>query len=480
MSYKNSEIDGRYSPRQPLNVYPEDASTREPINVTLYATAFESRDLKNTKETAFANRFQRKNIKAAHWQIRSSEEAVWDKIISADKTLHTSGKLVLSNKLHEITLPYGVLEPLTSYHWRVRYQASDELWSEWSKETHFVTSSFIVQPYLQNVTQTSIVVMWEDQVQDGYVQYGFDSSYGQKASGTTKKTETDTFIHKVVIQELSPENAYHYRVVKGLYSSLDATFRTAPHRDTPFIFAIWADSQTGPQVFETLLDRMVADKVDFAVGVGDMATNGAIYDDVHNYHVGPLSKKFGGELPWFQTWGSHDGKDRIIYDYVSLPDRSGTFSFNYGNSHFTFLSIHNLDEEHVEWLKADLASPAAQDADFRFFFVHNPPYCIIWLDGDSWLRENVVPFLEEYNVDFVFSGHTHDYERGYHNGVCYVVTGGGSWLDYHEPVVGDWDFLKERMVMDNEFVFISIDGKKLEYQAINDEGDIIDLIRVEK
>ena len=61
-----------------------------------------------------------------------------------------------------------------------------------------------------------------------------------------------------------------------------------------------------------------------------------------------------------------------------------------------------------------------------------------------------------------------------------VVTGGGSWLDYHEPVVGDWDFLKDHMVMDNEFVLISIDGRKLDYKAINDEGEIIDSICIEK
>jgi hypothetical protein len=46
--------------------------------------------------------------------------------------------------------------------------------------------------------------------------------------------------------------------------------------------------------------------------------------------------------------------------------------------------------------------------------------------------------------------------------------------------VGDWDFLKDHLVMDNEFILISIDGSKLEYRAINDEGEIIDEILVEK
>ena len=479
------EHDDKYIPNQPQSIMPEDNTTDEPINATLYATPFASRDLKNTKEAASANRNQRKTQKAAQWQIRLStgdyESPVWDGIIEpGDPSFHTSDKLILSNKLNEVTIPHGVLKPLTSYHWRVKYQASDDLWSEWSEETQFVTSPFTIQPYLQNLTQTGVVVMWEDDKQNGYVEYGADNSYGYKSISTTIKTEANTFIHKAIINDLSPETIYHYRVFCGSHSSLDTAFRTAPHRDTPFTFSIWADSQTGPQVFETLLEGMISNRIDFGVAVGDMATNGDIYDHVHNYHVGPLSKKFGGKLPWFLTWGGHDGKDRIIYDYVSLPKRSGTYSFDYGNSHFAFLSIHELNEESVKWLKADLASPEAQNAAFRFFFVHNPPYCIIWLDGDEWLRQNVVPLLEEYNVDFVFSGHTHDYERGHYNGVYYVVTGGGSWLDYHEPTVGDWDFLKDHLVMDNEFILISIDGNELDYNAINDEGEIIDSIRIEK
>jgi len=484
MSDNDDWTIAKRKPNKPINIYPEDSAESMPLSTSLCATAFESRDLERSKETASLNRFVKKSQISAHWQIRTPvgnyQNSVWDEIITPKDTLNTAGKLVISNKLNEVTLPYGVLKPSSSYYWHIRYQASDDLWSEWSSETQFITSPFTVQPYLQNMTQTSIVVMWEDGEQDGYVEYGLDSLYGQKADGIVKKTEADTFIHEVRIEGLSSETVYHYRVANSLYSSQNATFKTAPHSDAPFTFSVWADSQTGPQVFETLLDRMLDNSIDFAVAVGDMASNGGIYNHVHDYHVGPLSKKFKGKLPWFLTWGSHDGSDRIIYDYVSLPDKSGSYSFNYGNSHFTFLSIHNLDEKHVKWLEADLASSESQNAVFRFFFVHNPPYCILWIDGDKWLRENVVPLLEKYNIDFVFSGHTHDYERGYHNGIYYVVNGGSSWLDTHEPVIGDWDFLKDNMVMDNEFVLISIDGNKLEYKAINGEGDIIDIIHIKK
>jgi hypothetical protein len=62
----------------------------------------------------------------------------------------------------------------------------------------------------------------------------------------------------------------------------------------------------------------------------------------------------------------------------------------------------------------------------------------LWIDGTYGYRQNLVPLLEQYNVDICFSGHTHEYERGYLNDVFYVITGGGSWLDIGEPLIYDW------------------------------------------
>lgn len=87
---------------------------------------------------------------------------------------------------------------------------------------------------------------------------------------------------------------------------------------------------------------------------------------------------------------------------------------------------------------ADLQSPAAAQARFIFFFIHTAPYCERWYEGEKWLRSKIVPLLENHQVAISFSGHMHGYERGLLNGVNYVTTGGGSWLDAFEPLVRDW------------------------------------------
>jgi hypothetical protein len=60
---------------------------------------------------------------------------------------------------------------------------------------------------------------------------------------------------------------------------------------------------------------------------------------------------------------------------------------------------------------------------------------IDWIDGDATLRSQLVRRMEHYGVDLCFSGHMHGYERGHLNGVNYIIAGGGSYLDFPEPLL---------------------------------------------
>lgn len=68
-----------------------------------------------------------------------------------------------------------------------------------------------IKPYLQNVTQQSIVVMWEtiDPV-IGHVDYGETQSFGKTLSEPTAVT-----IHEVRIGDLDPGVVYHYYCLWG-------------------------------------------------------------------------------------------------------------------------------------------------------------------------------------------------------------------------------------------------------------------------
>jgi hypothetical protein len=96
------------------------------------------------------------------------------------------------------------------------------------------------------------------------------------------------------------------------------------------------------------------------------------------------------------------------------------YSFNYSNIHFVCLeanvdSFKNKTEDMIQWLRADLS---ANKMKWIIAYFHCPPYSKGYHDSDknynmTFMREKVVPILEEFGTDLVLSGHDHDYERTY-------------------------------------------------------------------
>jgi hypothetical protein len=188
--------------------------------------------------------------------------------------------------------------------------------------------------------------------------------------------------------------------------------------------------------------------VDFGLAVGDLAENGGSYPDTRNYFLDRVVRHLGTARPFFIAWGNHDTSSSTapVRLATDLPSRfrsgfspgHGSYAFTYANVFFVALDYYYQTEIINGWLAAQLASPEAQNARFRIVGIHVPPYCERWIDGSSTLRASLVPLLEQYDVTICFSGHTHEYERGAINGVNYVITGGGSWLDFPEVIVRDW------------------------------------------
>jgi hypothetical protein len=67
--------------------------------------------------------------------------------------------------------------------------------------------------------------------------------------------------------------------------------------------------------------------------------------------------------------------------------------------------------------------------------VHVAPFIEFWEKGawdtkgeKEWgrfVRELYAPSFAKYGVDMVISGHSHIYQRGTHDGIVYLITGGG-------------------------------------------------------
>ena len=310
---------------------------------------------------------------------------------------------------------------------------------------------FKSQPYLQNVSQQAITIAWEtDRLVTPTVEWGLTDSYGSQTEGLCIKAAAGVYICKVRISGLSPATDYHFRPRSGSTLAADAVFRTAPDTLIPFTFSVWGDSQretVNPAASLAMFTDMTA-AVDFGVAVGDV-----VQDSSYSYFANPFRKYLcnivARQKPVFVAFGNHDEPESSVARKAIQNPGMLSFSFNYSNAHFTCIdytqcidntlpddgSISSLP---LDWLQEDLASDDAQNAAWRFVFIHVPPYSERWIDGSQTLRTYLIPLMKQYNVHICFSGHVHEYARGSLDGIYYVITGCGSYLDTVEPIVAQW------------------------------------------
>jgi hypothetical protein len=352
------------------------------------------------------------------------------------------------------------------------------------------TPDFLAEPFLQNLKPNGITIMWElAQPIPCTVEYGMSDSYGSSTVATSEDSGYSSYIYKAILTGLEPFTVYHYRVAVTGSVTGDRLFRTGTEEPIDFAFSVWSDSQgtnhgtypEDPYEPTKAMMRHMRDDPDihFGTNCGDLAENGSSYTQAHEFYIDRVGKYLGQTKAWFSAWGNHEpGRSAVLRKFADMPSKErtdlinglpptpgwGSYSFNYAGCHFIMIDDETSGFDILNWVAGDLQSEANRNARFTFVFIHRPPYCEVWIDGDSFYRNSLVPLMEnpvmgakaqtllnqeaadarlsklmeEHKVTACFSGHMHGYERGLQNGVYYCVTGGGSWLDTPEVLVYDW------------------------------------------
>ena len=296
-------------------------------------------------------------------------------------------------------------------------------------------------PYLQSGSSTGIVVRWRtDWYAESVIRYGTNSgSLDESLIDATPKLE-----HELEIRGLVPDMAYYYSVgsLGETYASGEEfRFQTSPTNARPLRIWVIGDSGTADRNAAQVRDAYYAEaatdavRTDLWLMLGDNAYGEGLDRDftaaVFNMYPELLRKS----VLW-PALGNHEagdtspGGDASVYlENFTLPTRgeaggiaSGTelyYSFDYANIHFvcldSFLSDNSPNGTMVTWLKADLE---ATEKEWIIAYWHHPPYSWGTHNSDaeyfmSDMREHVVPVLEDYGVDLVLTGHSHNYERSF-------------------------------------------------------------------
>jgi hypothetical protein len=358
---------------------------------------------------------------------------------------------------------------------------------------------FVVEPYLQYATRTSMTVMWETEEEStAVVEYG--TTFPPKQSVRVDKPVT---LGEVTLTDLQPDTKYFYRVVcvdaaGRKLESKPLTFATAPGPDDAYSFAVIGDTQRNPVITGKVAKLMWERRPNFVLHCGDVVDDGASKYQWTGDLFRPCHELFG-RVAVFPCIGNHEKNHPYYYKYFSLPQPEYYYSFRYGNAEFFSLDTNTRRDltpggEQYRWLEKALA---ASEAKWKICFHHHPAYSSDDDDyGNTWkgpttagdLRvRNLVPLYEKYNVDIVFNGHIHVYERTWpiragkvdqKSGIVYLTSGGGGGrLENFAPTPA---FFKQEFRSDYHFCYVTVHRGTFNLKAFDHEGRLFDQFTLTK
>jgi len=241
---------------------------------------------------------------------------------------------------------------------------------------------------------------------------------------------------------------------------------------------VYGDSRTGHDEHRAIVAEIEKQDPYAIFHTGDMVDDGTVTDqwDTFNEITGEMTKD-----TWFYpTLGNHEGNADNYFENFTLPGNERYYSINIGRVHYTILDSAfeiGAESDQYIWAEADLKN-AATKSDFQVAVFHYPPYSTgSHGDDESGMRTKIVPLLEKYGVDLVFSGHDHSYERADNNNIVYIVTGGGGASLYPQKFEKEYSKLYLESL---NFCVIEMDDENMTMTAYNEKSEAIDKIVIKK
>jgi len=346
---------------------------------------------------------------------------------------------------------------------------------------------FITGPWLQRTDKGGFIIKaWTDNLEDVVLHYGYKPhklEYNMiRAAG----------ISVFELPEALPSDTVYYQLTTAKTKSPVYHFYT--RESNAFSFSVWADSQSGWNVFRENIKNTLPYNDIFSVGVGDLVGNGADQEEWRMFFT-TLSAS-SPYRPYYLIPGNHDYDgyyDNLIPAfYRSLIRDNEPWQFwSYGNCAFIALDANERfpigvpeGSEQWKWFHQQLQSVRWKSATWRFVLLHQPPYSQGWpgYEGDQVIRDLLEPVIKSAKIDFVISGHTHDYEHltkkyGDHNTTYLIVGGAGGSL---EPPESSHHPKMDTVIKAHHIGRFHVNGNKLRFEVLDLNGSLLDFIECKK
>ena len=131
-----------------------------------------------------------------------------------------------------------------------------------------------------------------------------------------------------------------------------------------------------------------------------------------------------------------------------------------------------MDQDQQKWLEEELKN---SNSKWKIAYFHHPIYSSGGRHGSEVdLRSIVEPLFIKYDLNVVFAGHEHFYERlKPQKGINYFTAGGSAKLRAGD-IIGSSVLTAKGFDTEQSFMLIEIDGDAMRFQTITRRGKRVD------
>ena len=337
----------------------------------------------------------------------------------------------------------------------------------------YTVTDFQKGPYVQNASQTAAQVVFESEA-GGVCEFGSTPDLGDSVDAAF---DGATGLSVCYLEELDPGSLVYYRV-RSDGDMADGSFVTEPEAGDGFNFAVFGDTRTDhpghEEVVDAVLDTYPSGAPDMLFNTGDIIDGGA-NDDLWNVFF-DIEGDLLEETVFYPVNGNHDvgAGDGGAYDPWANTGRY--YAFRYANALFVVMDTEqsfSAGSPQYDMVAGVLRSAASDPTvAFKFVFCHRPGVT----DGNrhdpnTTIVRDYLDLFEETNVDVVFSGHNHNYEHSFLNGVHYVVTGAAGANLHLVRAHASWSVYAESA---RHYCAVEVGANSYHVGAYRTDGDLMD------
>ncbi len=239
---------------------------------------------------------------------------------------------------------------------------------------------------------------------------------------------------------------------------------------------VYGDTRSDHEAHKKVVAAIMKKKPATVFHTGDLVAVGRIGKQWRIFNK--ITGKMRDTAEYYPALGNHEMNSRKYYRQFDLPNNEQWYTVDKQGVHFIVLNTcTNIQygSEQYKWLENDLQN-IDSTVNFVVAIFHHSPYSTgRHVEDEKGLRNSITPLFEKYQIDAVFTGHDHHYERSEVNGTCYIVSGGGGAPLYGQSRKSEYSKIFKSL---NHFCVLNVIDNKLVIEALDPGLKSIDKIEI--